>query len=337
MTQKNQTHSYTTLSEHTFAQTILFYGTLLLLSSVFFYFVALPLLSLFFEDFLTSIIVRESFTKWTVTVIETNGNKSIYSLNPLLSFIPFSFSFGFIVTFYISATLPLSVGYIHQKLLREVINSADTVVRVVYHQRVNEDHTELEQRLTRMSTRELHEIAALFNVEFDELETLQKSLIWKYASGLSKILSVQHAIRMYMRHYFTVKYSNHALGVVYIGAAILIGVIGLRGLKFIPATQPSVIIFALALEFALLIFYAITIIYTRESEQQSAYSSASDLQTPQQNDQGIIEGQLPESIPTPKDFSLSQRDEQVEMERLLRLFIAAPMEKQNTKKKRSAP
>jgi hypothetical protein len=66
---------------------------------------------------------------------------------------------------------------------------------------------------------------------------------------------------------------------VYIGAAVLIIIIGMRGLKFIPSTQPSLVFFALGLEFTVLLTYAFTVMYSRndnESVVQSRYSSDSN-------------------------------------------------------------
>jgi hypothetical protein len=79
---------------------------------------------------------------------------------------------------------------------------------------------------------------------------------------------------MYMRFYFTVKYGNTVLGFVYIGAAVLIIIVGLRGLKFIPPTQPSVVLFALGLEFTLLVIYAFSLIYTKQDDEQEAEHSS---------------------------------------------------------------
>jgi hypothetical protein len=73
-----------------------------------------------------------------------------------------------------------------------------------------------------------------------------------------------------MREYFTDRYSNAILGLVYIGAAILIIVIGIRGLKFLPATDPSVVLGALGLEFMLLITYAVVLMYGRTEEPSHA-------------------------------------------------------------------
>ncbi|MFW6276696.1 MAG: hypothetical protein ACOC2K_03360 [Bacteroidota bacterium] len=85
-----------------------------------------------------------------------------------------------------------------------------------------------------------------------------------------------------MRFHFTLKYTNAVLGLVYVGAAVLIIIIGMRGLKFIPSSQPSLVFFALGLEFTLLITYAISLMYSREEDESSDYgaktqSASSDL------------------------------------------------------------
>jgi len=80
-------------------------------------------------------------------------------------------------------------------------------------------------------------------------------------------------LKFYLRFYFTDKYSNVVLGLVYIGAAVLIIIIGMRGLKFIPSTQPSLVFFALGLEFSVLLTYAFTVIYSRSDNEQNNQSS----------------------------------------------------------------
>ena len=76
-------------------------------------------------------------------------------------------------------------------------------------------------------------------------------------------------MKFYMREYFTNRYSNAILGLVYMGAAVLIIVIGIRGLKFLPATDPSVVLGALGLEFMLLITYAVVLMSGRTDEDKS--------------------------------------------------------------------
>jgi hypothetical protein len=74
-------------------------------------------------------------------------------------------------------------------------------------------------------------------------------------------------LRLYMSHHFTEKYSNMVTGAAYGGAAILIIGVGIRGLKFIPANQPSAILFVITLEFSMLMLLAITLAYTEEEER----------------------------------------------------------------------
>lgn len=74
-------------------------------------------------------------------------------------------------------------------------------------------------------------------------------------------------LRLYMAHHFTEKYSNAVTGFAYFGAAILIVVIGIRGLKFIPATKPSLILAAISLEGCLLALLAFSLVYTESEER----------------------------------------------------------------------
>lgn len=74
-------------------------------------------------------------------------------------------------------------------------------------------------------------------------------------------------LRLYMAHHFTEKYSNNVTGLAYFGAAILIVIIGVRGLKFIPATRPSLILAAISLEGSLLALLAFGLVYTEEEER----------------------------------------------------------------------
>lgn len=80
-------------------------------------------------------------------------------------------------------------------------------------------------------------------------------------------LSFMKGLRLYMSHHFTEKYSNNVTGAAYGGAAILIVIIGVRGLKFIPPTRPSLILGAIFLEGSMLALLAFTLVYTQEEER----------------------------------------------------------------------
>ncbi|MCX7930499.1 MAG: hypothetical protein N2663_07250 [Chlorobi bacterium] len=80
-------------------------------------------------------------------------------------------------------------------------------------------------------------------------------------------MRIGSALRLYMSHHFTEKYSNNVTGFAYGGAALLIVAVGIRGLKFIPPTRPSLILGAIFLEFSMLVLLAFTLFYTEEEER----------------------------------------------------------------------
>ncbi|MES2767311.1 MAG: hypothetical protein V4642_15655 [Bacteroidota bacterium] len=90
----------------------------------------------------------------------------------------------------------------------------------------------------------------------------------KRARGYSKNrFKVLAGMRLYMSHHFTETYSNNVTGLAYLGAALLIIAVGVRGLKFIPSTRPGIILFAILLEFTLLALLGFVLIYTEEEER----------------------------------------------------------------------
>jgi hypothetical protein len=95
-----------------------------------------------------------------------------------------------------------------------------------------------------------------------EIIDVKHALLWR-----RNRLLIGKGFRLFMSHFFTEKYSNMVTGMAYGGAAILIVAVGIRGLKFIPAARPSWILFAITLEFVLLLFMALTLIYTEEEER----------------------------------------------------------------------
>lgn len=95
-----------------------------------------------------------------------------------------------------------------------------------------------------------------------EIEDTKGGMYWR-----RNRLYFTKGLRLYMAHHFTEKYSNVVTGLAYGGAAFLIIAVGIRGLKFIPATKPSFILLAITLEFAMLSLLAFTLIYTEEEER----------------------------------------------------------------------
>jgi arginine exporter protein ArgO len=105
------------------------------------------------------------------------------------------------------------------------------------------------------------------------------------------------------------------LGLVYIGAAVLIIIIGMRGLKFIPSTQPSLVFFALGLEFSVLLTYAFSVMYSRsdnETEQDKNKEnnhSGNYILSDEFGNSKEIENLLRAYIRSPKPEKISEKRE----------------------------
>ncbi len=110
-------------------------------------------------------------------------------------------------------------------------------------------------------------------------------------------LRIGAAMRLYMAHHFTEQYSNNVTGFAYGGAALLIVAVGIRGLKFIPPTRPSLILGAIFLEFSMLALLAFTLFYTEEEER------------------------MDKMLKKMEDASRSQLDVLQEQQRDIRLFV----------------
>ncbi len=95
-----------------------------------------------------------------------------------------------------------------------------------------------------------------------EIEDTKGGLIWR--RNRTRFLK---GIRLYMSHHFTEKYANLVQGMAYGGAAILIVIVGIRGLKFIPANKPSLVLFSTFTEFSMLALLAFSLMYTEEEER----------------------------------------------------------------------
>jgi hypothetical protein len=88
-------------------------------------------------------------------------------------------------------------------------------------------------------------------------------------------------LRLFMTEYFTPRFGNSVQGLAYAGAAVMIVSIGLRGLRFIPASRPSLILATITLEFALLVLLGITLYF--QSEEGSSVESLKRIENNTQN------------------------------------------------------
>lgn len=196
--------------------------------------------------------------EWIVQT-EKLGEDAII-ISPWLTFGVFSIFFGFIVATLVTAMIPSRMGYIGNKIHREIHHTIDRIDE----QTGDKISREEIERITAANSRDdLTAIEKEFGpVIVDEIRDVRNANQW-----LKMPLKVFKGLRLYMTRHFSEKYSNNVQGFAYGGAAILIVIIGIRGLKFIPPTQPSILLAAITLEFTMLMLLAVTLFYTEEEQR----------------------------------------------------------------------
>ncbi len=271
-------HRITVQAGRTTALQATLFGVLLIVSGIlFFHLLALPVLEAIFRDSLGARI--EFVNRWYEwrLVVDLNGagiynrdaESKVYLFNPMLALAPVTIAMGFVVASIVSALIPPSVGLLRKNLEREIAQALHQLVENVYgiasQPLVAE---EIAQRIRTATTVQLHDLATEYGTSADDLLLLQRALLWQ-SGGLRRIVFLASAVRLYLRNHFTIEYEQAVLGSIYVGAAVLIIIIGLRGLQFIPKERPSLVLFAIALEFVLLIAYAITLMFSPSQESPS--------------------------------------------------------------------
>lgn len=246
-------------------------------------------------------------------VVKANGEgglgESAIILEPAQGFTILSFVLGFALAIFVTFFMPSSIGYMAQKVDREIHHTktkirlqtgfSDEIVdllvmpdkqlmelephqlrssfKVVWDRTMQDTDRNNGRRVVRFDdvfTNDVNlaefrkEVLFIRIQEFfsdfvvNEIIDTTAGLVWSGNRG--KFFG---GLRLYMAHHFTEKYSNNVTGLAYFGAAILIVIIGIRGLKFIPATKPSLILAAISLEGSLLALLAFGLIYTGEEER----------------------------------------------------------------------
>ncbi len=290
-TSSKKGYSYFDLAEHNTAQKLMFVCVVAFGISLVFLFAFLPFMEFIFKVYLEGIVYNGNeivasdtyntskekmthyLTLWAIDIYKNTPQEARYWFEPITSlFIP-STIFGVGLAIFVTSLLPSNIGFMKQKIEREIANMLTKIAFHQYNQIVEEEPKEISDQIINASLREIHTLSDRWKINIEDLKALRKALIWRNSNIFYKVLHINDGITMYMRFYFTVQYSNTVLGFVYIGAAVLIIIIGLRGLKFIPSTQPSLVFFALGLEFSLLITYAFTLMYGKQEDDNEMTSS----------------------------------------------------------------
>lgn len=284
-----QRTSYYELSKHSYLQIIVY--LLLVVCCVFFLFsLLLPFFYHFFSDFLQGIVhtkgepisyvfsekkgqdLRELsyWFSWAIDFDAKGLNPVRYWFNPCISVIVIVSLFSLGISALINSIMPRKIGLIHQKIEREIARIVKKITETKYGVSSEDDMDDTYNEIKSCHDSEIGDLAKEYKITSDDLKVVKEGIIWQERGLLYKLIHINDGIRVYMRFYFTVKYSNVVLGLVYIGASVLILIIGLRGLKFIPPSQPTYILFSLGLEFSLLLTFAVTTIYSRQDEEPDA-------------------------------------------------------------------
>ncbi|OYT15054.1 MAG: hypothetical protein B7C24_15070 [Bacteroidetes bacterium 4572_77] len=212
-------------------------------------------------------------TNWVIDLSVGTPSEIRFWVNPLFSLIIPAMLISAIIAVLISSLMPLNIGFMRRLIERETVYYIDKICYKVHTYYSPEKNHEIEKQLINADIHDLHTFAKDWGIPIDELKIIRHALIWRMSSVLYRFIHPLKGMNIYLRLYFTEKYGNAILGLVYMGAAILIIVIGLRGLKFIPATHPSPIIFSLAVEFTLLFTYAFTLIFAKPEQIDETYES----------------------------------------------------------------
>lgn len=319
--------SYYELSKHNVSQVVFFLFLTTLGMALVFVFL-MPMIEEFFKNFLSGQVYNQGekisymidskqsmhttnyFTNWAVDIYKNTPQESRYWFNPILSFISVAFIIGLFLAISLSALMPTSAGFIRQKIEREIANFINQIAANYLGSTSNQELSEIANLIKSADLQQMHEYMDDWDIQLEDLKILQRALIWQDSNLFYKLIHLNDGLTMYMRFYFTMKYNNAVLGFVYIGAAILIIIVGLRGLKFVPPTQPSIVLFALGLEFTLLVTYAFTLMYTRQDE---------DMDNAIGTGGSAINS---DSLFMSSDFGTSR-----EIEKLLRVFIKSSPKK----------
>ena len=296
---KSARHSYYSLYKHTLIQHVVFM-MLFAVMLVIVFFTILPIIK---DDivinYLEGIVYNRGedisltiesvdkvqsthpYYRWAIDIYKGTSQEARYWFNPLLSLVFPITLFSFLMTLLITANFPINIGLMKHKIVREIMNVLDSWHIKVYGNYSEDNNKEFEAKILNADTKELLDFAEQWEIPAEDLRYFQKVLKWRHGSLVYRLFNSWTSLKFYLRFYFTDKYSNMVLGLVYIGAAVLIIIIGMRGLKFIPSTQPSLVFFALGLEFSVLITYAFTVMYSRSDNenivQPKSYQEAPPL------------------------------------------------------------
>ncbi|MBI5645406.1 MAG: hypothetical protein HY962_00620 [Ignavibacteriae bacterium] len=191
-----------------------------------------------------------------------DAGDTLYFIDPLLAFSPLYMFIALIMAFLMTLYLPMaeSLSLIRQSLERVYEQMEFSLKKQCEsHQLAFETLLGIDSRARMDMIRE----STLPEVTVKEMDDFVELRNWREGSKGNPLVP----LKFYFRYHVTAVYGNMIQGLVAGGAAILIFVIGLRGLKLIPPEEPSLILMALSLEFILLIVLMLTFAGSAQEER----------------------------------------------------------------------
>lgn len=182
-----------------------------------------------------------------------------FIINPVLSFFAFDVLFGF--AFAVIVGFIIRLPFFRDRVYHTVLD-----LKKRLQLQLSASAEEVESILRNDPENNARLLARRDDINLDSVhaEISAVNAAQAYLTGKGSWLS---GMSTYMRFHFTEEYSNTVTGMAYGGAAFLIFVVGIRGLKFISAARPSFVLFALGVEFTMLVLLATTMIFTVEEER----------------------------------------------------------------------
>jgi hypothetical protein len=257
--------------------------------------------------------------------------QTLYFINPYIAFFPLHVFVASLLAFLLSMFLPAhsDIAWIRKKLNRE-IEHIYSLLRKQFEAH-NVDFAEMIQ-LPLHKREELLRFTTLPEVVIFELADYIAVRDWVDKKARNPFIP----LKFFFRYRISASYGNIIQGLVSGGAAILIFVIGLRGLKLIPAEEPSLILMALSIEFILLIILMITfagsaqeerldrVVKELEAEQRDAIKQQTDTLHEVMSGAAMGGG----SIPTTD--SIAEYEEQRLLDEILSMMLKEAEKKRNS-------
>jgi hypothetical protein len=192
--------------------------------------------------------VNTLLTKRELKELVIGQAQTLYFINPYIAFSPLFIFISGVLAFLVSIFLPgkSSFSWMRAQLLRSYQQIESSLKKQF------ESHDLTFEPLLSMSADAREESirrSTLPEIVISEMEDFVDVHRWIRGLGNNPLIP----LKFFFRYRISAKYSNLIQGFVAGGAAVLIFIIGLRGLKLIPAEEPSLILMALSLEFILLI------------------------------------------------------------------------------------